>query len=409
MKKFLSNHPLLMVVALLVSPQLWANDDAVKRGEYIAKLGDCSACHTAPEGQAYAGGLKFATPFGELYSTNITSHKDKGIGDYSLQDFKDALREGKGKHGRLYPAMPFTSYALVSDQDISDLYAYFMQVPAADVDNKDNDLNFPANFRFGLIFWSWLNHDPQPFKPIANKPEAYNRGAYIVNGLGHCGECHTTRTKTFGIDKDRIFMGQVIDGKYAPNITATELNRQGWTYRSLNDLFREGYSSKGTTFGGMFTLISHSMQHLTESDMKAVASYLLDQAELDVDAKTPQAKVSIDETSPGYELYEAHCAGCHGGQGQGVPNVAPAMVGNATLDQNHPFNTVAVLLKGIEPQRYSYVRAFGEMPGYETRLTDAQLLTLVNFLRESFTEQSEPVTQQQLDDIRDQIPDNAAH
>lgn len=372
-----------------------AQDPLVAQGAYLAKVGDCAACHTAEGGQQYAGGLGFETPFGVIYSTNISSDKNQGIGQYSYEQFREVMHNGDAPKGRLYPAMPYTSYHLVTDEDMKALYAYFMQTRPAATPNRDNDVSFPFNIRTGLMAWNLVAHDDNPFQPDPAKSENWNRGRYLVDGLGHCGECHTPRNIFMAMDETHYLKGSMIEGVMAPEITATELRRQGWTHDSLTRLLRKGYSVKGGVFAGMYPVVEKSFAYLTDEDMHAVTSYLLD-SDTPLPVPTPKP-VRLDSAHPGYALYNSYCAGCHGQEGQGKPNVTPSMYTNATLDQKTATNTLAVLLRGIPAQSYSQTERFAPMPSYAGDLDEQQLADLVNFLRQTWAHQPSALT---ADDIK---------
>lgn len=399
----------LKLSALLLALPLTVNaaqDELVEQGKYLAKLGDCTACHTIDVGQANGGGLPFTTPFGIVYSTNISSDEEFGIGHYSLEDFTDAMRGGVAPKGNLYPAMPYTSYHLLTDQDIEALYRYFMSTKPVKQENRDNDLMFPTNIRMGLKAWNLVNHDSKVFEADADKSEEWNRGSYIVNGLGHCGECHTPRDVMFAMDQSRHFEGELIGGAEASDITPQELNRQGWTKQDLDDVLRKGYSRKGTVFAGMYPVVFHSFSHLTKDDMSAVTSYLLDN-DAEVAAK-PDIFNGHDKSDPGYALYSGYCAGCHGIDGEGKPNVSPALIANATIDKAVPINTLSVMLNGVEEQRYSHTHGFYAMPSYRDTLNVKQLTELTNYIRKVWTKQSSDLTESQVQDWVDKIEDSIA-
>lgn len=399
---------LALVLSLLPMGSLWAAEQDIKnRGEYLAHLGDCVACHSAPNGRKFTGGLPFATPFGVLYSTNITSDKETGIGHYSYEDFYDAMHLGKSPKGNLYPAMPYTSYHLLTDEDTKALYEYFMNTTPIKQKNKPNDVSFPFNIRFGLKAWNAISHEDGQFQSQSNKSDAWNRGKYIVDALGHCGECHTPRTNTFAMNPQQYFQGAVIEGYEASNITPEELNRQNWTHDDLATLFRTGYSRKGTVFAGMYPVVYHSFSYLTEEDMRSVSTYLLDN-DADI-AEKPLTFKGHDKQHPGYKLYMGYCAGCHGQDGEGKPNVSPAMMGNATLDRASPYNAIAVLLKGVPSQHYSIASGFYKMPGYEKTLTTEEIRTLTEYLRSTFTEQTKKVSVKDIQQVREGFDALPAH
>ncbi|MFC5707705.1 c-type cytochrome [Aeromonas eucrenophila] len=378
-----------------------AQDPLVAQGAYLSKVGDCAACHTTEGGQKYAGGLGFETPFGVVYSTNISSDKTQGIGQYSYEQFREVMHNGDAPKGRLYPAMPYTSYHLVTDEDMKALYAYFMQTKPAATPNRDNGVSFPFNIRTGLLAWNLVEHDDSPFQPDPAKSSNWNRGRYLVDGLGHCGECHTPRNVFMGMDQANYLKGNMIEGVMAPEITATELRRQGWTHDSLTKLLRKGYSVKGSVFAGMYPVVEKSFAYLTDEDMHAVTSYLLD-SDTPLPVPTPKP-VTLDNAHPGYALYNSYCAGCHGQEGQGKPNVTPSMYTNATLDQKTPTNTLAVLLRGIPAQSYSQTERFAPMPSYAKELNEQQLADLVNFLRQTWAHQPSTLSADDIKALRQEI------
>jgi mono/diheme cytochrome c family protein len=336
-----------------------------------------------------------------VYSTNITPDKDTGIGQYSYDDFFDAMHHGVGINGNLYPAMPYTSYSLLTNEDTKAIYAYLMSTKPIKQANLDNDVSFPFNVRFGLKAWNLVAHDAEVFAPKQDKSESWNRGNYLVNALGHCGECHTPRDSLFAMEQDKHFQGAVIEGLEASDITPAELNRQNWTHDDLKSLFTEGYSRKGTVFGGMYPVVYHSFSHLTDTDMFAVSSYLLDTDEK-IEAKALTFNGHQREL-PGYKLYMGYCAGCHGQKGEGRPNVAPAMAGNATLGKASPHNIVAVMLKGIKSQHYNTTTSFYAMPAYADKLSDEQLRDLANYLRVTWSTQPGDLDMNTINDLKEVI------
>jgi len=353
----------------------------IKKGAYLADIGDCFACHTAEIGQQFGGGVPFLTPFGNIYSTNISSDKQEGIGDYTYQEFSDAVRHGIGKHGNLYPAMPFTSFHLITDEDTKALYAFMMSTKPVSQKNRKNDVGFPFNIRLGLKGWNLLNLSDAKFIPSTGKSKKYNRGKYLVNSLGHCGECHTPRNFMMAMKEDANLEGNLIIGYVAPPLTARELQRQEWTLRDLMDVMKYGYSRRGTVLGHMTPIVYHSLANVKEEDLEAMASYLLDS-----DTEIKEKALTFnghDKKDPGYLLYSGYCASCHGINGQGITNVTPALAGDATLNQKKPLNTILTIIYGIEKVRYSQTNGFGEMPSYD--LSDEELQSLINYLQKTFT------------------------
>ena len=381
--------------------------ESIERGAYLAQASDCVACHTVKNGAENAGGLAFETPMGTVYSTNITSDKTHGIGNYSYEEFTRAVREGVAPHGNLYPAMPYTSYSLMNDKDVRALFDYYKTVKPIAQPNLANDMMFPFNIRFGLKAWNLVSHDAVVFQPEAAKSDSWNRGSYLVNGPGHCGECHTPRGLTMAMDQSRHFQGEIIEGIESPDITSAELARQNWTHEDLSDLLRHGQSRKGTVFGGMFPVVYHSFSHLTTEDMRAVSTYLLDNDD-DV-VEQAAAPVVHDKDLPGYKLYKGYCAGCHAQKGEGREEVAPALISNATVDRTSAHNAIYVVLQGVPNQRFSLTNALYAMPGAADSMTDQQVADLVNYMRHTWTSQASDVTVAEVADVRALVEQSNGH
>ena len=258
-------------------PAELAKADLVKRGEYLAKAADCMVCHTAPGGPVYAGGLAFPLPFGTLYSTNITADKATGIGDYTDQDFLNAVRRGIRKDGaRLYPGMPYTSYTFMSDDDVLAIKAYLFSLPAVDRKNPDNTLIFPFDQRWAMIFWSWMFNPDTRFSPNTSRSAEWNRGAYLVEALAHCGDCHTPRNLAFALNNRRKFEGAFTAGWRAYNITSDEGTGIGsWTDQEMFDYLAKGHATgRGTASGPMGEAVDHSFSQMEPEDIQAIVTYL---------------------------------------------------------------------------------------------------------------------------------------
>lgn len=392
-----------LFIATVVSSLSAQSDALIQKGKDVAIAADCFACHTSKDGQKYGGGVPFPTPFGIVYSKNITPDKQNGIGSYTYQEFSEAVRQGVSKRGNLYPAMPYDSFHLITDEDTKALYAYFQSIPASLQKNKKDEVSFPFSIRSGLKGWNLINLSSETFKPTPNKSEIYNRGNYLVNSLGHCTSCHTPRDLTMAIDKSKHLQGNLIAGTMAPDITTKELRRQGWTLKSLVSVIKDGYSDRGTILGHMTPITYHSLSKLNDKDLYAMASYLLDtDKEL---AEQPLTFNKHDKKDLGYELYTGYCASCHGMDGQGIPNAVPAMAGNGTLNQKEPLNTIYSLVYGIEKQRYSQTNAFTKMPSY--KFTDEELTSLVNYLQKTFTNSDKTYTKAQIVEFKKRVIEGA--
>src|SRR5215469_14540722 len=252
------------------------NVDAVRRGEYLARAADCMVCHTAPNGAEYAGGLGFPTPFGMLYSTNITPDKETGIGNYTDQDFLNAVQGGVRRDGsRLYPAMPFPSYTYITDNDALAIKAYLFSLPAVHTAPVENTLAFPFNQRWLMAFWSAFFNENRRFQPNTAQSPEWNRGAYIAEALAHCGECHTPRNLAFALDNRSKFSGAVF-GWYAFNITSDKESGIGaWSDDELRGYLSAGHASgRGTAAGPMGEAVDKSFSEMAPADIGALVTYL---------------------------------------------------------------------------------------------------------------------------------------
>ncbi|MGL6520329.1 c-type cytochrome [Aeromonas dhakensis] len=350
-------------------------------GEYVAKLGDCAACHTSEASKPLAGGKGFPTPVGTVYATNITPDKTHGIGNYSLPEFIKVMREGITRSGDpLYPAMPYTAYAKMSDEDLTALYHYLMQdVQPQAIANKASDIPWPLNMRWPLRGWNWLYHDDGRFTPVAGKSEEWNRGAYLVQGAGHCGSCHTPRgigmQEKALTEADPLYLsGATLDGWYAPDIRGSRYDKQ-----ALIDLLKTGRSQHQAVSGPMAEVITHSSQYFSDADLASIATYLTG-----LDDEAPAARGNRAYASAGGKAdYAMYCSTCHGNDGRGNDHVIPSLVGNQTVLAEDPSSLLNVLLHGAETPVTQGNIGY-HMPGYGWTLNDQQIAELVNTLRASW-------------------------
>lgn len=412
---------LLLVLHGPAAAQAAANADPalVQRGQYLATAGDCVACHTAPGGKAMAGGLSLPTPLGAIVATNITPSKTHGIGNYTLEQFTDALRKGVRADGQhLYPAMPYTSYALVTDDDARAMYAYFMQA-VAPVDSAPpaTALPFPFNIRLSMTAWNLLFLDSKPFVADAGKSAEWNRGAYLARGLAHCSTCHSPRNLMMAEDLSRELGGGDVGSWHAPNITSdANSGIGGWSEQELASYMRQGYAAnKAQASGPMAEAIDHSLRHLNEADLRAMAVYL----------KTVPAQRDAADTQPVYawgkasddlnsirgvalpkdlnemtgpQLYDAHCATCHQARGQGsFDGGLPPLFHNTALGRANTNNLVMVMLEGIQRQAdTTEIR----MPAFAKQLSDRQIATLGSYLLERYGNPQARVSADQVKNLR---------
>jgi alcohol dehydrogenase (quinone), cytochrome c subunit len=372
----------------------------IARGAYLASLGDCAACHSVPGKPSFSGGLRMAIPIGAIYTTNITPDPVYGIGKYTLADFDRALRFGVADGHTLYPAMPFTSYANTRPEDVDALYAYFKYAVApAAVPNQANDILFPLSMRWPLTFWRWMFAPaPRPFAATAGADPAVTRGAYFVDGMGHCGECHTPRAFTLqmkaisaaaGTD---YLSGAVIEGYFAPSLRSGERGTLAeWTVDDLAEFLRTGTNARGTAFGSMTDVIVHSTQHMTPEDAVATAKYLKSivdpggtQARFVYDQATAASLRGGGDQARGARVYLDNCAACHRPDGKGYDRVFPPLAGNPVVLAANPDSVVSVVLKGAMTPRTASTPAQFAMPSFAWRLSDEQLADVVTFVRNNW-------------------------
>jgi Cytochrome c, mono- and diheme variants len=373
----------------------------IKQGEYLARAGDCVACHTAKDGKPFAGGLPMETPIGLIYSTNITPDKS-GIGAYSFDDFDKAVRHGIAKNGdTLYPAMPYPSYARVTETDMQALYAYFMKgVKPVAQENKAIDIPWPLSMRWPLAMWRWTFAPAvADFTPVTGQDPVVSRGAYLVEGLGHCGACHTPRAltmqeKALGAGDSSAFLSgsAPLEGWIAKNLRGDHKDGLGsWNEEQLVQFLKTGRSDRSAVFGGMSDVIVHSMQYMSEADLTAIARYLKSLPAVDAtdtphqyDPAVADALWNGDDSKRGAAVYIDNCAACHRTDGHGYTRVFPALAGNPVLLSDDPTSLIHIVLKGgTLPATHTAPSTF-TMPAFYWRLSDQEVADVVNFIRTSW-------------------------
>lgn len=392
------------------------SDALIRRGEYVARLSDCVACHSTPESAPFAGGLKMATPVGNIYTTNITPDKETGIGNYTLTDFDRAIRHGVAKDGhRLYPAMPYPSYTKLSDGDVRALYAYFIhKVKPADKPNQQSDIPWPLNMRWPLAFWNlaFLSSEPSSSR---SGDALWNRGAYIVEGPGHCGSCHTPRSLAFnekGLDanSEHFLAGALLDGWYAPSLRADNNTGIGrWSEGDIVTFLKTGRNQHGVVFGSMAEAFNNSTQFMSDDDLRAIAHYLKSLPAGSNNAgeawqydNATAGKLSLSErvNHPGAQTFMTRCSSCHGADGRGqapwIPPLAGAtsmMVDNASAINVTLNGSARVVADGM-PDAY-------RMPSFRNQLSDKEIAEVLSFVRNSWGNSGSKVEQKSVTDLRE--------
>jgi len=389
--------PLLAVLCAFMSSAQAADDALVARGAYLAKAGDCIACHSAPRGKPLAGGLPMMTPLGAIYTTNITPDPDTGIGRYTEEEFARAMREGVAKDGHnLYPAMPYPSYAKVNDEDMHALYAYFMQgVTPVKQANREPDIKWPLNMRWPLKLWNVVFLDKGVYQNKTGKDVAWNRGAYLIQGLGHCGSCHTPRGIAFqekGLDESSsaFLTGGLLDNWFASNLTGEHNTGLGrWSEQDVATFLKTGANTHASAFGSMTSVINNSTQELTDADIAAMARYLKSLAAAGGHGAPysydPKAtKVSLTRpaaTDSGARVYTAYCMHCHGVDGRGFAPMLAPLAGNPNVLEKDASSLINVTLNGTEDLVLHGVPAPYPMPRYAPVLNDQQIADVLTFVR----------------------------
>ncbi len=384
----------------------------IERGLYVARLGDCIACHTAKGGAVMAGGLELKTPMGTIYSSNITPERDTGIGQYSLDEFDLVMRKGITRTGQnLYPAMPYPSYAKMSEEDMRALYVYLMQgVTPVRQANLEADMGFPFNQRWGLALWNLLFVDDQRFVPEPGRSEQLNRGAYLVQGLGHCGSCHTPRGIAF---QEKAMSDAGSSGKYyLAGETVEDWRAIGlrnlWTVEDTVQLLKTGQNRFATVSGNMAEVIHHSTQHFTDGDLTAIASYLKslpagkDDLPMPMVASEPAIAPDSLFSSRGGLGYTQFCADCHRPNGGGVKGMFPPLNGNPGIIAANPASLLHITLTGwATPQTEAHPRVY-RMPGF-ARLSDGEIAEILSFVRSSWGNQASAISPAQVAAMRKQL------
>jgi mono/diheme cytochrome c family protein len=359
-----------------------ADQALVDKGAYLARAGGCEACHTTPGGRPYAGGAAINSPFGRLYAPNITPDKTYGIGAWNDDEFYRAMHNGVGKHGQyLYPAFPYQWFTKVSRQDVLAIKAYLDTIPPVNVASKPTRLSFPFDLRSGLGIWNEAYFKPEEFKPDPAKAPEWNRGAYLVEGLGHCGDCHTPKNVAMAPDNAKAFSGGQIDDWYAPNITSDPSRGIGkWSDDELFAYLKAGATpSQGVVAGPMAQVVHDSLAHLTDADIHAIVTYLKTTPAI-ADYEPVRLSQPDGAHAVGAAVYLDHCASCHQLNGAGRPGAVPALADNGLVTAKGPENVIRVILQG----RLA-TGTFAPMPAVGRDMTDQEVAEVADYVRNAWS------------------------
>ena len=390
---------------------LSATTQTINRGEYLARAGDCVACHTEVNGKPFAGGRPMPTPFGALYVPNITPDDETGIGHWTADEFYRMMHTGIGRDGTLlYPAMPFASYTKVTRSDSDAIYAYLMSVPPVKQKNRPHELRFPFNNRDLLIGWRTLYFKEGEYVNDSKQSAQWNRGAYLVQGLGHCAMCHTAVNALGGSSESKAFEGGMIPNQnwYAPSLTSNrEAGLGNWSIKDITDLLQVGVSHRGTVYGPMAEVVYNSLQYLSDADVEAMAIYLKDLPKRDAEPPpTSQARLVAPAVMElGRKVYERQCAVCHGDEGKGHPPAYPPLAGNQSITMASPVNSIRMVLNGGYPPGTRKNRRPHGMPPFSHILDDNEVAAVVTYIRVAWDNSGTPVTTAQTNDLRKLLPE----
>ena len=362
--------------------------EQAEQGRYLAIAGNCISCHTRPGGEPFAGGLPFETPLGVIYSSNITPDADTGIGSWSAADIQSALKKGIGKEGkRLFPAFPYPSFAKITDADAEAIAAYLKTLKAVKYEPPTNGWVFRMRWSMGP--WNSMNFEVGTYAKDPKQSDEWNRGAYLVQGLGHCSACHSPRNWMMAEESDHTLMGgslqsEVLPGKSgrwsAPNLTSAKSGLVAWSVNDLAKYLQTGFSARAGSFGPMNEVIINSLSKLAKADVQAMAVYLKSlQA-----SETPGVSLVPEQIRPGEATYKARCEKCHGGSGRGGMFSAPPVAGSAIVQAEDPASLINVILYGPQLHKDIATGSWESMPAYRDVLSDGQIASLSNYLRGSF-------------------------
>ena len=382
--------------------------------EYLARAADCVACHSIPGGKAFAGGLKMGTPLGAIFSTNITPDPETGIGSYSLADFDRALRQGIAKDGhRLYPAMPYPSYVKLTDADVAALYRFFMkQVPPVRRANLKTEIPTLLSIRWPLALWDFSYAPRESYVAKPGHDAAWNRGAYLVQGLGHCGACHTPRgiglqEKALDDSSPNYLAGATPDAWYAPSLRGDMRTGLGtWSKADIGEFLKHGHNRVGTVFGSMVDVVNNSTSYLSDSDIDAIADYLKS-----LPAKSPQQAVAYNNgttvalsggpaTQPAGIVYRGTCSSCHGLDAKGFTPYMPALASNPVVLDDDPSSLINLTLNGSIPLVVKGAPDAYRMPQFRQQSSDQDIADVITFIRNGWGNQAPAVTAAQVAKLR---------
>ena len=376
----------------------------IERGRYLAVAGDCTGCHTRPGGQAFAGGLPIETPFGKVVAPNITPDKETGIGLWTDGDFVNAMTMGIRKDGaHLFPAMPYPYFTKVNRDDLLAIRAYLATVQAVDNGVEADQLPFPLSVREDMAAWNKLNFTPGEFHRDSSRGDEWNRGAYLVEGLMHCGACHTPKNFSGGDKNDERLQGYALQGWFAPDITADQQRGIGsWSADDLVTYLKTGHNRFSAAAGPMADVVLHSSSKMTDADLRAVATYLRDQPA--PDEKSPQPVAASDPAMrTGAAIYTDECSACHTPHGAGIANLFPRLAGSPSVQSTDPTSLIRIVLAGTQSVATEGAPTAPSMPAIGRTLDDREAAAVLTYIRNAWGNAAPPVSAGEIAKHRDSL------
>lgn len=375
----------------------------IARGRYLTDAGDCVACHTADKGKPLAGGRPVDTPFGAIISPNITPDRETGIGAWSDEDFYRALHLGIDDEGkRLYPAFPYPFFTKLTREDVMAIRAYLNTIPAVKNERAPNKLSWPLNYRVLMRGWDWMYFEPGTYQPDSNKSAEWNRGAYLVEGAGHCGACHTPKNIAGANKDDERLLGNRLQNWFAPDLTGDKRIGIGeWTHDEIVEYLKTGRNRHSGATGLMAEVIINSTSKLRDEDLRAIAIYLKEVAG-SVATKTP-SEPGEAVMNAGAAIFGDSCSACHQANGTGVPRMFPPLAHNAAVQSTDPTTVIRVILQGAQTAPTNAQPTNSAMPAFDWKLNDAEVAAVATYVRNNWGNGASPVTAVQVKSLRDEI------
>lgn len=404
MRKPLLPSCLLGVVLLVAGAAAAADDNAdavVARGKALTDAGDCAGCHTADASRPFAGGREIPTPFGTIYSPNLTPDRDTGIGAWSDDDFYRAMHDGVAPDGtRYYPAFPYPYFTRLTRSDVLAIKAYLATLPAVRNTRRAAELKWPLNHRIVMRGWNLLFFRPATFQPDPAQNDAWNRGAYLVNGPGHCGACHTPKN-FLGADRSgKRFEGGAVDGWYAPRLdAAARSGLASWSLDDIKNYLKTGRSEKSYAAGPMADVVRSSTSKLADADIHAIATYLKS-----LPAGSPEPSVAApasSQMSAGEKVYRETCSACHELDGEGSPGIFPPLPRNSNLQASNPASIIRIVLDGAVSVTTAQLPNPATMPAYAGKMSNEEIAAVVTYMRNAWGNAASPVTPDQVSAARE--------